>query len=174
MTMRGHSPARSRPVAGLALAAIAIVPAVAGCTIDKSQWRDFPISTAAASRNSTTTTTTTTRTNGRTVTVTEQAVVVDSTDDSGLVSGGGAGQRRSNPASVQVDTGPGTCWNLIVDSNLNTGCGFASITDVRGERAGRVIKVSGSDRIQISLLQDGQTIATDQVRRTDHYVTVRG
>jgi hypothetical protein len=163
MTMSGFARA-------VIVTAVVTVPlTVAGCKpIDKSQWRDLPLSTA------TTGTSTTTATSGSTTTTTTRVVVVDPSDVSGVIAGASRGSRRGSTATVLVGSDPATCWTLVVDANFHRGCGNASITDTYGDRAGRVTKLSGGDTIQLSLLSDGQTVTSSQVSSINHYVTVRG
>ncbi len=177
--MRGPFPAHSRlRRAGLAVAVplLVLVPTLAGCKgIDKTQWREPVLSTAdaAARAGSAGSGSTTTTTSGSRVVVTQNSTV-DTNDDSGVVSGSASGSRRSSTSSVVVRADPSTCWVLVVDGNRHTGCGNATITDTRGQRAARVTKLSGTTPVQLQLLTDGQTVANGEVSGIDRYVTVRG
>ncbi len=181
--MRGPFPAHSRlRRAGLAAAVplLVLVPTLAGCKgIDKTQWREPVLSTAdaaararSAGSGSTSTSNSTISTNGD-VTV-DQRNTVSTSDDSGVVAGGSSGSRRSSTSSIVVRTEPTTCWVLVVDGNVHRGCGNATITDTRGERAGRVTKVSGTAAVEVQLLTNGQVVATGTVSGNNRYVTVRG
>ncbi len=147
-----------------------MVLSLAGCKgIDKSQWRDFPISTAEAARQSEQVTT-----SGGQVVI-EQRQQVDTSGDSGVIGGAARGSHRSAAATVVVATDPSTCWVLVVDANYHRGCGNARISDVYGTSAGRVTKLSGTTPISLELISSsGQTVATGRVSSSNHYVTVRG
>jgi len=162
---------------------MATVPLLGACKdIDQAQFGSDPFRTgAAASRaRSLRSTSGSTIRSGSTSTVQTRGggtVIVNQTntsDTSGVQAGGNAGSRRSNTASVVVFTDASTCWILVVDGNAHRGCGNATITDTRGERAGRVTKLSGSAPIQLQLLVDGQTVASGEVSGDGRYVTVSG
>lgn len=150
----------------LVAAVASLLVSVAGCKgIDKTQWRDLPISTTNPVTSTRTATTSTT---------TSRAQVVDASDVSGVIAGASRGARRGSTSTVMVASDPATCWVLVVDANYHRGCGNASITDTYGNPAGRVTKLSGAGTIQLSLLDGGQTLANGQVSSINHYVTVRG
>lgn len=140
---------------------IALLPLLAGCNIDKSQWRDYP---------SMETSTTSARSGG---TAAQQPQPVES--GLGVIGGSDPGTHRADEARVVVTTDAVTCWILVVDGNGTNGCGPATITDSHGIRAGRVTKLGGTVPIQLQLLSEaGETISSGEVVSTDHYVTVRG
>lgn len=189
--MRGHrrgssTAHRARPLA--LLAALAVVPLLGACKdIDNSRWGSDPFRTGeAAARASSLNAEVTSRAgtgSGSTVTVTQngggtvvvrQSQTVDSNDTSGVVSGGNAGARRSSTATVVVTASPSSCWVLVVDGNTHPGCGNATITDTRGERAGRLTKLSGSTAIGLQLYAGGQVISSGSVSGNSRYVTVSG
>ncbi len=181
--MRGPFPARSRPRSLRALAAaaaLATLPLLGGCkSINGTTYTNSdPLATGRAAARAKIFTdrsrsTSTVRSGGGTVVV-RQEQTVDSNDVSGVIGGSNGGARRSSTSTLIVRADPTTCWILVVDGNENRGCGNASVTDTRGERAGRLIKCSGTTTAHISLVTDGQTVDTGQVQGINHYVTVRG
>lgn len=175
--MRGHSPARSGRALAL-VTVVAVVPLLGACKeIDRAQWGNDPFRTgeaAARARSLAPTSTSTARTTRTRTTTTTTTTVTNPADTSGVEAGANAGARRSDTASVVIFTDPSTCWNLVVDGYANRGCGNATITDTRGERAGRVTKLSGPSTIELQMLVRGQTVESDQVQGDGRYVTVRG
>lgn len=163
--MPGLFPARSWPTRPASIRVVVVVAAavlmltLTGCKgIDKSQWREFPLSTTDSEQR----------------VVVEQEQRVSTSDDSGVIGGSNRGSRRSSTARVVVATDPGTCWLLVVDGNSHRGCGPATISDVYGTCAGRVTKLSGSTPIKLALLDSsGHTITSGKVISNHRYVTVR-
>ncbi len=150
-----------------ALACLAVL-ALAGCNIDKSQWRDISLSDGDSDVGSASTST-----SGRGSRATViQRQTIDTAGDLGVVTGGAAGGRRPSSSSIAVRTDPGTCWVLVVDGNSHRGCGDATISDTRGTSAGRVTKLSGSSSVELSVVRDGQIVASGIVQSSGHYVTV--
>jgi hypothetical protein len=101
-----------------------------------------------------------------------QQTQVDTNNPSGVVAGQLGGSVRADPATVVVTTAAATCWILVVDGNSTRGCGNASVTDTKGDRAGRVTKLRGSEPIQLQLIQDGKVLASGTVSGDNRYVTV--
>jgi hypothetical protein len=162
-------------------AAVALVPLLAACKdIDRAQWGNDPFRTGEAASRArslapdSTSTARTTRNRTIRTTTTTTTTVTNPADTSGVEAGANAGSRRSDTASVVVFTDPSTCWILVVDGNSHRGCGNATITDTRGERAGRATKLSGPSPIELQLLVGGRTVESDQVQGDGRYVTVQG
>ncbi len=168
------------------LTVVAVTLTLTGCKgIDKSQWRDFPAASSGTQPRSgsagTGSTVIATTSSGQTVIVDQRTstaggggAAVAPNDVTGVVAGASAGGVRSGPATVNVRTDPGTCWVLVVDGNTHNGCGNATLTDTRGDRAGRVTKVRGSAPITLQLVAGGQVVASGTVQGDYRYVTVRG